>query len=53
MVDKQKRFNVTFRDNEKEVELYNWVKEQSEIGGASNYIKRVLQHEKERSEEVK
>lgn len=28
----QKRFNVTFRDNEKEVELYKWVKEKGEIG---------------------
>ncbi|WP_303007076.1 hypothetical protein [Romboutsia ilealis] len=46
----QKRFNITFRENEKEIELYNWVKLQGEVGGVSNYIKRILLAEKERSE---
>ena len=26
MAKEQKRFNVTFRDKKKELELYNWVK---------------------------
>lgn len=38
----QKRFNVTFRDNESEEELYNWIKKKGEIGGVSNFIKTEL-----------
>lgn len=46
----QKRFNVTFRENSQELELYLWVKDQGEVGGVSNYIKRVLLDEKKRQE---
>lgn len=51
-MEKQRRYNVTFRDNEKEVQLYDFIKEQSQIGGASNYIKLILQKEKDRIEEL-
>ncbi|MEW9924100.1 hypothetical protein AB2T63_12130 [Clostridium butyricum] len=47
---KQKKFNVTFRENPKEIELYNWAKEQGQVGGISNYIKRLLLEEKLRQE---
>lgn len=46
----QKKFNVTFRENPKEIDLYNWIKDQGEVGGVSNYIKRVLLEEKQRQE---
>lgn len=49
-MEKQRRYNVTFRDNDKEIELYDWVKEQSQIGGASNFIKLILQQEKDKRE---
>lgn len=49
-MEKQRRYNVTFRDNDKEIELYNWVKEQSQIGGASNFIKLILQQHKDKRE---
>lgn len=38
----QKRFNVTFRQNEKEMKLYNWIQEKGEVGGVSNFIKTEL-----------
>lgn len=48
----QKRFNVTFRENESEEELYNWIKKKGEIGGVSNFIKtelnRIMELEKEK-----
>jgi hypothetical protein len=36
------RITVTFKDNEKEQELYEFIKEESEILGVSAYIKQVL-----------
>ncbi|MDB1931708.1 hypothetical protein PMY12_14665 [Clostridium tertium] len=33
---------LSFKDTEKEKELYNWVKEKSEIIGQSNFIKQIL-----------
>lgn len=51
----QKRFNITFRDNAAEEELYNWIKKRGEICGVSGFIKmelnRIMQMEKERLEE--
>ena len=51
----QKRINITFRDNESEEELYNWIKKRGEICGVSAFIKtelyRIMQLEKERQEE--
>lgn len=38
----QKRCNVTFRDNEKEMKLYNFIRSKGEVGGVSNYIKTEL-----------
>lgn len=52
-MDKQKRMNITFRDNQKEKELYTWIKEQGEVGGVSNYVKRVLLKEMEKMKEGK
>ena len=49
----QKRFNVTFRDNEKEIELYKWVKEKGEIGGISSFVKNVLYEKMKQEKEYK
>ena len=49
----QKRFNVTFRDNEKEIELYKWVKEKGEIGGISRFVKNVLYEKMKQEKEEK
>lgn len=38
---KQLRLHVTFRDNKEEIELYNFIVEQSKIGGVSNYLKQL------------
>lgn len=38
----QKRCNVTFRDNEKELRLYEWIQQKGEVGGVSNFIKTEL-----------
>lgn len=38
----QKRYNVTFRENEKEMKLYKWIQDKGEVGGISNYIKTEL-----------
>lgn len=35
----QKRFNITFRENQQEEELYNWIKSKGQVGGISNFIK--------------
>lgn len=35
----QMKINVTFRENQKEEALYNWLKEKGEVGGMSNFIK--------------
>lgn len=51
----QKRINITFRDNESEEELYEWIKKRGQICGVSGFIKmelsRIMQLEKERQEE--
>jgi len=36
---KQKKLYVTFRENEEEIELYNWIIEQSKVGGVANFFK--------------
>lgn len=38
----QKRCNVTFRENEKEMKLYKWIQEKGQVGGVSNFIKTEL-----------
>lgn len=51
----QKRINITFRDNESEEELYEWIKNRGQICGVSGFIKmelnRLMQLEKERQEQ--
>ena len=41
---KQKKLNVTFRENDYEENLYNYALEQGkiEVGGMSGYIKRLI-----------
>lgn len=53
MAKVQKRFNITFRENEKELELYNWVKEKGQVGSISSYIKTVLYKEMKKETEGK
>lgn len=52
MVSKQKKINVTFRQNELEENLYRFAIEQGkqELGGAANYIKRLILEDKKRLE---
>lgn len=52
MVNKQRKINVTFRQNELEQELYRFAIEQGkqEIGGMANYIKRLILEDKKRLE---
>lgn len=42
---KQKKLNVTFRENDYEENLYNYALEQGkiEVGGMSGYIKRLIE----------
>lgn len=35
----QKRCNVTFRDNEEERELWEWIQEKGKVAGVSSFIK--------------
>lgn len=53
MAKEQKRFNVTFRDNKKELELYSWVKEKGQVGSISSYIKTILYREMQKEMEGK
>lgn len=46
----QKKLYVTFRENEKEIELYNWIVEQSQVGGVANFFKILALKEKQRQE---
>lgn len=39
---KQMKHTVTYRDNDKERELYLWVEEKSGVIGPSNTIKQLL-----------
>lgn len=41
-MDDNKRIPVSFKNTEKEQELYNWIKEKSAIIGQANFIKQVL-----------
>lgn len=38
----QKRCNVTFRDNEVERELWEWIQEKGKVAGVSSFIKTQL-----------
>ena len=42
MEKKQKRFNISFKENDKEIELFEWVKSKSEITPISSTIKEIL-----------
>jgi hypothetical protein len=43
---KQKKLYVTFRENKEEIELYNWIIEQSKVGGVANFFKLLALKEK-------
>ena len=43
---KQNRLYVTFRDNVDETELYNWILEESQVGGVANFFKLLALKEK-------
>ena len=45
---KQKKLFVTFRENEEELELYNWIIEQSKVGGVANFFKILALKEKQK-----
>ncbi len=38
----QNKINLTFRNNEEEEELYNWVVKKGKVGGMTNFIKIAL-----------
>ena len=38
----QKRCNVTFRDNEVELDLWEWIQEKGKVAGVSSFIKTQL-----------
>lgn len=48
---KQKKISVSFKENEKDIEIYTWITKKAEIIGYSNAIKQLLyklmQEEKE------
>lgn len=39
---KQKRCNVTFRDNETEQQLWEWIQQKGQVAGVSSFIKTEL-----------
>ena len=47
---KQKKFFVTFKETEEEIDLYNWIKEETKIGGVANYFKRLALEDRRRKE---
>ena len=49
---KQNKINVTFRNNDMELELYKYALEQGkkELGGTANYIKRLILNDKANKE---
>lgn len=49
----QKKFNITFRENEVEVALYDWVNKKGIVGGVCNYVKNVLYNEMLKEKEGK
>lgn len=49
--EKQKKISLTFRENEKELKLYNWIREKGQVGSIASYIKTILYKEMEREEE--
>lgn len=44
---KQKKLYVTFRENKEEIELYNWIINQSKVGGVANFFKLLALKEKQ------
>lgn len=49
--EKQKKISLTFRENAKEIKLYNWIREKGEVGSIASYIKTILYKEMEKEEE--
>lgn len=47
---RQHRLYVTFRENKDEIELYNWIVEQSRIAGVAAYFKLLAQKDKDLKE---
>jgi hypothetical protein len=48
--EKQKKISLTFRENEKEKQLYNWIREKGQVGSIASYIKTILYREMEKEE---
>ena len=46
---KQRKLFVTFRENKEEIELYNWIVEQSKVGGVANFFKILAYKEKQKN----
>lgn len=40
--EKQRRFTISFRENEKEIELYNWIEKKRGITPVAVIIKELL-----------
>lgn len=38
----QKKINLTFRNNQEEEALYNWIVQKGKVGGMTNFIKIAL-----------
>lgn len=43
---KQKKLYVTFRENKEETDLYEFILEESKIGGVANYFKQLAYKDK-------
>lgn len=50
---KQKKFFVTFKETPEEQDLYDWIKEESKIGGPANYFKRLALEDRRKKESSK
>lgn len=50
---KQKKFFVTFKETQEEQNLYEWIKEESKIGGPANYFKRLALEDRRKKESSK
>lgn len=47
---KQKKLFVTFRENEEESELYEWIIKEAKVGGVANYFKQLALKDKREKE---
>jgi len=48
---KQMKMYVTYRENDEERELFNWVTKESKVGGVSNYFKQLALKDKQKKEQ--